>query len=489
MKTLSLFGSFRRLWSNPIGLLAASVVFSGILLGEVNWLASQHYSRVDLSPAARYSLSEPTLSLLRGQSAAVELTITLTPDDPFFDPLRHLLDTYRAATPLITSRRIDPKKEPIALQAETRASAAVDVALIARRGEKRIFVTRDKFTRTDPAQARRSMEQTISNAIADALDELQVRVCFPTGHGEPSIDDVGTEGLAPLRDHLKRLGFSATRKPLDVPEPSAELSGCSVIVVAAPLRPYPREHERALLEASKSGSQLILVLPPIIDQDGSIVGSGLDALLGEFGLGLERGFLIEEDPSRRLPEGMGEIFFAEPEVHPVTEGLSRRDERRDARPLVVTAGAITIRDPSTAQRLLGTSPQARLLRSLSSPEVEGRRESHVVGAVAEHLSKPAAVSQKLALFSYGNLLYSVADPTTIANRILLENSLDWIASRKSKLSLPSAPRSHEPLTFTEESLGAVLRYVLVYIPSSTAALGVLVLFLRRRRSRSESELS
>lgn len=481
MKKFSLTQALHRVWSSPIRLLAASVFFAGILLGEVNWLASQHFARSDLSQTARYSLSPPTLALLRGQSTEIELSITLAPSDPLFDPLRHLIDTYRAATPLITSKRIDPGRDPLAFQAATGGSAPGDLVLLAQRGEKRIFVTRDKFVRTNEEQARRSMEQTISNAIADALEDLQIRVCFPTGHGEPSIDDVGPEGLAPLRDHMKRLGFSASRVPLDVPTPEAALKDCAVVLVAAPERPYPRQHVRALIQAGQRGADLLLVLPPIVDTTGEIISSGLEDLLTEYGLGLERGFLIEGDPSRRLPEGMGEIFYVDPEVHRVTDGLSRADERNDARPLVVTAGSIALIDPSRAHALLQTSPEATLLHTLGAPSENGPKGRQIVGAAAE--ASPGDPSSRLVLFSFSNLLYAASDQSMVANRILLENALDWLADRKPKLALPPAQVEGAELILTEESLSAVLRYVLIYIPLSTAALGAFVLLRRRRRER------
>src|SRR5690606_7825860 len=148
---------------------------------------------------------------------------------------------------------------------------------------------------------------------------------------------------------------------------------------------------------------------------------------------------------------------------------------RDARPLVVTGGAITITDRNLATPLLRTSGKGRLLSSFGDLELTRATESHIVAAAAE-LTDPSR-KKRLALFSYGTLLDSTSDLSLIANRILLENSLDWLIDRTPKVILPPRPaRAREPY-FTEESLSAVGRYVLFYIPAGAAALGALVIFL------------
>lgn len=471
---------------SPLRLLAVSVLLAGLVLGELNWLGAVRYKRFDLSAHGDYSLSEATLALLRGQKTEVELILALSPADPLFDPLKHLIDTYRATSPLVRLTRIDPEREPLALKAASGGSASDDLALIARRDGERVFVTRDKLVRVEQSQVRVSMEQAISNAIADVLADLKIRVCFPTGHGEPSIDDVGKGGLAPLADHLTHLGYAPERVPLDVPSPTTSLNGCSLVVVAAPERPYPREHERALESALDRGAAFLVLLPPMVSPSGALTPTGLEHLLGRFGLKLERGFLVDEDPNRRLPEGMGELFFADPELHRITDGLSRGDERHDARPVVVTAGAITITDRNRATPLLKTSGKARLLSSFSDLDPARATQSHIVAAAAE-LAEPAQKKARLALFAYGTLLDSVSDSSLIANRILLENSLDWLVDRTPKVTLPQrTARTREPY-FTEESLSAVGRYVLFFIPGGAAALGALVIFLRRSGARKAQE--
>jgi hypothetical protein len=70
-------------------------------------------------------------------------------------------------------------------------------------------------------------------------------------------------------------------------------------------------------------------------------------------------------------------------------------------------------------------------------------------------------------------------------RLLVENALAWVAARPAIVSVPQKPARTVGLSLTQESLGEILRYVLVYMPS-TAALGGFVLLFRRRVRETRS---
>src|SRR5690606_19201532 len=77
------------------------------------------------------------------------------------------------------------------------------------------------------------------------------------------------------------------------------------------------------------------------------------------------------------------------------------------------------------------------------------------------------------------------DPALFGTRLLAENILAWLADRPALVSVPERPRFAASLTLTDESLGEIQRYVLIYMPL-TAALGGLLILLGRRRSEQLS---
>jgi hypothetical protein len=78
------------------------------------------------------------------------------------------------------------------------------------------------------------------------------------------------------------------------------------------------------------------------------------------------------------------------------------------------------------------------------------------------------------------------DPAALGNRLFVESAVSWLAERPLLVSVPEQATHEVGLALTEESLGEVMRYVLLYLPGSAAALGLLVMLRRRageRRSR------
>jgi hypothetical protein len=77
------------------------------------------------------------------------------------------------------------------------------------------------------------------------------------------------------------------------------------------------------------------------------------------------------------------------------------------------------------------------------------------------------------------------DPALYGDRLFTENALSWLSSRPAIVSVPEKAEHDVGLSLTEESLGEVLRYVLIYMPGAAALLGVFVL-LRRRALEKKS---
>jgi hypothetical protein len=78
------------------------------------------------------------------------------------------------------------------------------------------------------------------------------------------------------------------------------------------------------------------------------------------------------------------------------------------------------------------------------------------------------------------------DATLLGNRIFIESALSWLAAKPAIVEVPQKPSHPAGLSLSEDSLGEVLRYVLVYMPGAALVLGGLILLRRRsteRRSR------
>jgi hypothetical protein len=72
----------------------------------------------------------------------------------------------------------------------------------------------------------------------------------------------------------------------------------------------------------------------------------------------------------------------------------------------------------------------------------------------------------------------------VGDRLLVENALAWAAARPAIVNVPEKSPRAGGLALTEESLGEVLRYVLVYMPGAAALAGLLILLRRRAQEKS-----
>lgn len=486
-------------WLSAIGVIAA-----GLLLGEINVWGSRHFTRWDVTQDRLYTLSEPTLALLHSLDAPVEILSLLPKSDPLELDARHLLDAYRAESAQIRVRAIDPDHDVVAFRAlgeqldlgsESSPSGAVlpQASFVIRRGEQSWFVRSDRLVTQDAeGRAVPRLEALLTEGIASVDTLERQRICFITGHGERSTDDGGPEGLAELSRRLDKSNLEVVRVPLDVPHPEAELTNCQVIAVIGPERALPGAHVSLLRQAFDKGQNLLLLLEPIVDEQGKLQGSGLSPLAELFGLRLSPAFVLERDPRHRLPQGIGESFFAQVRPHPITRGLSTDEVRTDARPIVIGSQAIEPTDTSLALPLIESSPSAITIDHLSRWEAppEGKRQALWLGAAFERATGaggPNDRGPRAVIFGASNLASndSFRRPELYGNRLLIENALSWLTSRPALVSVPERPSRDTHLHLSEESLSELLRYVLIYMPATTALLGLFVI-LRRRSLESHS---
>lgn len=515
---------WRKLVDSPRWLSAAGVLAAGVIAVQLNVLVARHYTRWDFTSHGTYTLSAPTRDLLTSLDEPVEITVLLARSDRLLVDTRHMLDAYRGVTSRLRVRYVDPDAEPaqflalqerygIAAGATQDGRVVADASLIISQQDRHWFVSADELVHFDDegnAQAR--LEAALTEGIARVVSRSRDRICFTTGHGESALDDSGPQGLAEVRRRLERSNFEVEPVSLgalpadsDPSEPTRAraLDGCLVVVVAGPERAFAPTAAGALREYVATGGNLLLLLNPVVDDDGRLMRSGLESPASLAGIQLEPGFVIEQDEASRLPRGVGEAFFARPLVHPVTRDLALTEERIEALPLLIAAQPLRKSADSPASAVLQSSPRAFTVDDLRPLQAAGGvlhkpqvgSEPLTLAYAAELPPPPTAQDPKaqarrgarIVVVGAANPLWSRnwRDPALFGTRLLAENILAWLADRPALVSVPERPRFAASLTLTDESLGEIQRYVLIYMPL-TAALGGLLILLGRRRSEQLS---
>lgn len=495
---------------------AFGVLAAGLLLAEANFFAARHFTRVDFTTDRAFTLSPPTLALLHDLDEPVEIVSLLPKADPLAVEARHLLDAYRAESSQIRVSFVDPsrdlaafaalgKEHDLAAEPGEPGTTLAEAAFLIRRKDQSWFIHGHDLVRQDEAgRAQMRLEALLSEGIARVERRERLRVCFLTGHGERSLDDAGNEGLNELDRRLEKSNLETERVPLDVPRPEQALRSCSVIALMGPERPLPREHVDALLAAWRDGANFALFVDPIVDGQGRFGDVGITRLLDVWQLSFDVGFVIETDPKRRLPRGIGEAFFTDVATHPLTRGLSTDEARLDARPVAVGTQSIQAASTSRALPLVRSSAASFLLNDLSrtTPPSEKDRGARVLGVALDDPRPSSALAPPSSLDAssaeskrtraehhravvFGSSAWaggdSFRDPALYGNRVLVENAFSWLTDRPALVAVPDRPSRSAGLVVTEESLGELFRYVVLYMPITAGLLGTF--FLLRRRSR------
>jgi hypothetical protein len=490
-------------------LAAAGVLAAAVIAVLVNVLVARFYKRWDWTRSGIYTLSQATLETLHGLSEPVEVIVFLSASDPLTVSVRHMLAAYGAETTRLSARYVDPDRNPaefLALQRKYGIMAGktedgrvvTDAALVIARGDRHWFLTNDDIVSYDEEanRSRPKLEQALTEGLRNVLEKQTTKICFTAGHQEMSIEDGGPNGMAELRDRLQKNNYEIVSVDLAAPHPTPKLEECQVVAMIGPEVRVSEKVSGLLASYVVGGGNLLLLANPILDEDNRIQPTGLDALSKTLGVELASDFIIEKSEQARLPQGLGETFFALPKAHGITAGLLKGDSPR-FKVLASAAQSLKATAGSSAVPLLVTSSEAFSLKDVRPFVEQGKPVEKSAGdaagpftiAYAVELPKAtgssAAHGPRAVIGGTANLAWSRnwREPTLLGNRLFLESAISWLAARPTLVSVPEKSAADAGLSLTEESLGEVMRYVLVYMPLAAAGLGAFVILRRRSKEK------
>jgi hypothetical protein len=273
------------------------------------------------------------------------------------------------------------------------------------------------------------------------------------------------------------------------------LNSCDLVVVAAASEAFAPSSTERLIGAVRRGKSVLIASGPQLDEDNRARASGLEPLLDLFGVQPRQQMIFERDPALVVATGLGgEVFLAQPKPHAITQGLLEQGEARYRVLLSLAQGFGTT---ATATALLATSERAFAVADasllvgpkLALDDVKHAAEGPFSVAMAAELPDTPGAEKRSArlvvLGSHSPLLGDTwQDPTRSGTRRFVESALSWLVSRPSLVSLPEKPERQVQLSFTEEAMTEVVRYVLLYMPGTALLLGALILYRRRATLRA-----
>ena len=303
--------------------------------------------RYDMTASRIYSLSEPTVQMLKRLDKPVHIVF-------FHDPMmRETVEIYQLIakqTDRVTVEFYDPMLNPA--QARMRGVEFAGTAIFESEGRK--------------LQVNGPSETDIANGVLRVSQGAQQIVCFLDGHGEPdpfSLESHDHSEGNPGHSHglgvkvvlHERHGIAKARHGLESQNYVVEkislfqgdnkLSKCAVLVVAGPKAPLLAAEVKAIDRYLAQGGNAFFMLDPYIR-------SGLEPVIRQYGVILDDNLVID-----------GASHFWTDVSSPAVTDYNRHEITRDL-PLTFFPGVRSL--SPTAERVPGTSVRQVINSSKSS---------------------------------------------------------------------------------------------------------------------------
>lgn len=444
--------------------LVVSIVILLVALGLINLLAFRHNKRYDATVEKLYSLSDQTVKVLAGLKKPVNIwafykDAASAPTDT--------LDEYRARSPQIHWKVVDPYKSPDqARKFKIRAENTVVVEY------------GDKVELVDAMD-----EAKLTAAILKVTREGQRKIYFLTGHGEKSTADAQGSGYSMAADALKNGNYRMA--DINLAQSDGVPSDCAVLVIAGPQKElFDKETEWIEKYAARGGALLVMADPA--------PAAALTGLLAKWGIQTRDDLVLDaSNISQILGTGPGIPLVTRYPDHPITRGMTAMSIFPLTRSLLeaspMPAGATAQKFLETGDASWGETDLKMLHESQQARYDEGKdiRGPLTIGLTVEReLPAPAGTDRKIKarLAAIGDSDFAAnAYFTTQLNGDLFLNTINWLAMEEELISIRPKNPTDKKLFLTVAQQKMVFYLVVVLLPLVPLATGILVIIKRRRK--------
>ncbi len=281
------------------------------------------------------------------------------------------------------------------------------------------------------------------------------------------------------------------------PAATEPFAGCAGVVLAGPSAPFSSTEATRLRAWLLTGGSLFAAVGPMDgDTPTGMVPSGLEGVLGPFGIGLDDVLVHDVDPTRAVPDTHGEGFFVEAKPHPVTASLVGGSDPHPPRVAVFFTRSLrhtTGGDGASAADLLVTSDGAYGKKSIAGagswtaapPREAGDPGGPFVVAMAGerppvHAGGPRGPRVVVVGSRFALAEENWRQPRPIHGAaFFVDSALSWLVARPEVVDVPEKAVVAAGMRVSEAGRTEVRRYVLVLMPLAAILLGAAVWSWRR----------
>jgi hypothetical protein len=446
-------------------------------------LAIRHPARIDVSASGRNSLDPGTRAVIANVDRATLTVVrpSLGGLDPLYDEVTRVVRRI-GELPGITVRVVDPVNAPGGIEAVARSAGVLQknlenggAVIVDAFGKRRVIdlLSLATIERVDGAATIEQLvvERSLSGALAQMAMTTPITVCATAGHGELPFETTDTRAdWSLVAERLRGEGMSIEPVSLAAAIPAR----CSVLVVAGPSSALSAEEALVVQQYLAANGALLVAAPARVVGRGDerIAKTGLEAVLGQSGLGLP--FAMAFDPAWTLKDIPTSIFvLAGYADHAINRGFANARPTMWVLPRAVLA-------TNGARPLITASPESWAETSFDAEAAE-RGPEDLAGPIV--LAAIGKGERTIAIGSAEDFSSVSLAGYSSAGDLWLAQAIRYLArAPEPKVDVAARRPDQIRLVMTDGQRRAVIALSVAGIPLAWILVGGAIVLLRRRRS-------
>ena len=443
------------------------IVVLGIVV-LVNYLFNTYRYRYDATPGKIHSLSDQTITVLRGLDQDVNVTAFFKKDEgPAF---ADMLKECRYHSKKLSYEFIDPDQNPA----------------MAKRYGIRVYGTTVIESGEREEKIESQEEKDLTNALIKVTRDRNKVIYFTQGHGEADIDEeAARDGYAQVRDRLQDVNYDV--KKIVLAQEGQIPADCAALIAVGPKTAFfPNEVGLISTYLDRGGSGMFLIDP--------VVQSGLEDMLRAWSVEVGNDFVVDYGI-------MAQLFGVRDRAMPVTTTYGEHpitEKHKGMMTFYPLVRSVSLADQTgegaTGVELIQTSAQSWAETDLSALAQTSAKIAQGPGDTAGPISLAVAVTSEARMVEGGaqeggkkNRIVVFGDSefannqffTQQGNGDLFLNAVSWLVEEEELISIrPKGPR-FSPISLTARDGKVIFWLSVVMMPLIVAAAGVVVWWRRR----------
>ncbi|MEO7190409.1 MAG: Gldg family protein [Vicinamibacterales bacterium] len=447
------------------------VLILAIIVG-INWVASRHNKRWDLTAASQFSLSDQTRRILADLKTPVAMHLFYTRSA---DEYRDRLSEYTYLSKQVSVEYVDAERNPVV--AHKYGIQTVPTLVIEYGG------------RTEKASA--IDEQSVTNALKKVIAGKAKKLYFMQGHGEHDVAASSPDGYSTIADALKNDNFETDK--LTLAQTGSVPADASVVVIAGPRTDLLAPEADALRKYLGTGGKVQLLIDPP-EKSSTAQLTNLLALAQEWGITVGNNIVIDASGLGQLLGTDASVPVAMPVQHAITQNFRVMTAFPLARSVVPVEGGTNGR---VAQKILETSPQSWAESDVAGLYSTGRPERNLdkgdvagpvaIAAAVSGAAPDAATNAPADAPKAETRMVVVGDSDFASNRAIglqgnreiFLNMANWLAQQEDLIAIRPRNAEDRPITMTADQGLMVKLLTQVLVPAMLLGYGIRVWWRRR----------